>query len=39
MSKLLTWHVLWVIAIGYLLGYYFPRLGEMTVGKVIPTPR
>jgi hypothetical protein len=30
------WHFLFVVAIGYLLGYYFPQLGTMTVNKVIP---
>ena len=29
-------HWIWVIIVGYLLGYYFRGLGNMTVGKLYP---
>lgn len=32
-------HFLWIIALGYILGYYFPKLGQATVGRIVPTPR
>lgn len=32
------WHVFLIIALGYILGYYFPALGQATVGKLIPYP-
>lgn len=28
------WHFIWILALGYILGYYFPQLAAMTVGKV-----
>jgi hypothetical protein len=32
--KTYYWHVLWIVAIGYLLGYYFRGLGNATVAKL-----
>lgn len=32
--KLFSFHLLWIILIGYLLGYYFRALGDVTVGKL-----
>lgn len=29
------WHILFLILVGYALGYYAPQLGTMTVGKLI----
>lgn len=34
--KFFSWHLLWIILIGYLLGYYFRGLGDATVGKLYP---
>lgn len=31
-----SWHVIWILAVGYLLGYYFRQLGNATVAKVVP---
>jgi hypothetical protein len=32
-----TWHiiVLWLV-IGYVLGFYFPTVGNMTIGRLYP---
>ena len=30
------WHIVGILVIGYLVGYYFPMLGQATVAKVIP---
>jgi hypothetical protein len=27
-------HFLWIIALGYALGYWMPKLGDMTLGKI-----
>lgn len=32
------WHMVLLLLIGYLLGYYFPTFGKATIGKVIPYP-
>lgn len=32
------WHLLAVLLIGYLIGYYVPSIGRATVGKIIPYP-
>jgi len=32
--KMISFHLLWIILIGYLLGYYFRGLGDVTVGKL-----
>ena len=37
--KYIGWHFLWIIALGYILGYYFPALGMATIGKIIPYQR
>ena len=29
-------HFIWIILLGYLLGYYWPGLAKMTVGKFLP---
>lgn len=29
------WHLIWILAIGYLIGYYFRGIGNMTVGKLV----
>jgi hypothetical protein len=29
-------HCLWIAILFYLIGVYFPGLGKMTVGKIIP---
>lgn len=31
-----NWHFVWVLAIGYVLGYYFKTPGNLTVGKLKP---
>jgi hypothetical protein len=28
------WHVLGLVFIGYALGYWMPKLGDMTLGKL-----
>lgn len=33
MSK---WHLFFILIIGYVVGYYFRGLGNMTVGKLYP---
>ena len=30
------WHLFLVLAVGYLIGYYWRSLGNATVAKVIP---
>jgi hypothetical protein len=32
-------HSIWIIIIAYILGYYFPQLAAMTVGKLKPASR
>lgn len=32
--KFPAWHFLWILLLGYLLGYYLPQVGNMTVGKI-----
>lgn len=32
-----SWHFFWVLAVGYILGYYFPVVAKMTVGKLYPS--
>lgn len=27
-------HFLWILALGYAIGYWMPRLGDMTLGKL-----
>jgi hypothetical protein len=29
------WHWIWIIVLGYLIGYYWRGLGNMTVGKLV----
>lgn len=29
------WHCIWVLALGYIIGYYFRTPGNATVGKLI----
>ena len=29
-----NWHFFWVLALGYILGYYFRSPGNMTIGKL-----
>lgn len=29
-----NFHFIWVLLVGYLLGYYFPELARMTAGKL-----
>jgi hypothetical protein len=32
-----TWmHCIWVLLLGYLIGYYFPQLAKATAGKLYP---
>jgi len=31
------WHCLWILLLGYLLGYYFRSAGNMTVGRLYPS--
>lgn len=31
MSK---WHVVWILLLGYALGYWFRPLGNMTLGRI-----
>lgn len=28
------WHFIWIIALGYALGYWMPKLGDATLGKI-----
>jgi hypothetical protein len=28
------WHILILVAIGYALGYWMPKIGDMTIGKI-----
>lgn len=28
------YHFVWILVIGYLLGYYFRSVGNMTVGRI-----
>lgn len=35
--KYFSLHVIWILALGYLLGYYFPGPGKMTVGRFFPS--
>lgn len=30
-------HFLWIILIGYVIGYYFRSVGNMTIGKLYPS--
>jgi len=30
------WHWIWIILLGYLIGYYWRGLGNMTVARLIP---
>ena len=30
-------HFVWIVALGYLIGYYFRGVGNMTVGKLYPS--
>ncbi len=30
------WHIIGLLLIGYVIGYYWPALGKMTVGKIKP---
>lgn len=30
-----SWHWLWVLLLGYVIGYYFRMPGNMTVGKLV----
>ena len=30
------WHILILLAIGYALGYWMPKLGDVTLAKVYP---
>ena len=29
-----SWHFIWILALGYALGYWFPTPGNMTIGKL-----
>jgi hypothetical protein len=29
-------HFIWILALGYALGYWMPKLGDMTLAKVYP---
>jgi hypothetical protein len=31
---MLKWHFIWILALGYVLGYYFPQFAAMSVGKI-----
>jgi hypothetical protein len=35
--KFPAWHFLWILALGYLIGYYFRGLGNATVAKLYPS--
>ena len=35
--KAFSWHWIWVLVLGYILGYYFRGVGNMTVGKLVPS--
>jgi hypothetical protein len=28
------WHILALVAIGYAIGFWMPKLGQMTLGKI-----
>lgn len=30
-----SWHWLWVLLIGYAIGYYFRSPGNMTIGRLV----
>jgi hypothetical protein len=32
--KWISWHAIWIVALGYALGYWFPSIGNMTIGKI-----
>lgn len=32
------WHILGLVLIGYALGYWMPKFGAMTLGKIGITP-
>jgi hypothetical protein len=34
--KMNGWHCLLALLVGYLIGYYFPQLGQSTVGRLMP---
>jgi len=34
---MLKWHFIWILILGYLLGYYFRSFGNMTVAKLYPS--
>ena len=36
MAKWSWWHFIWVIALGYALGYWFPGLGNATIARIKP---
>jgi hypothetical protein len=29
-----AWHIIGLIVIGYALGYWMPKIGDMTLGKI-----
>jgi hypothetical protein len=31
------YHCIWVLVLGYIIGYYFRGLGNATVGKLYPS--
>lgn len=33
------WHWVWIFLLGYLVAYYWPWLGDLTVGKLIPSKK
>jgi hypothetical protein len=32
----MKWHGLFLLVIGFLIAYYWPTVGDMTIGKLIP---
>lgn len=30
------YHCIWILILGYLIGYYWRGLGNMTVAKIVP---
>ena len=30
------WHIIGLLIIGYVIGYYWPALGKMSVGRIMP---
>jgi hypothetical protein len=33
-----SWHFIWILIVGYLIGYYFRGIGDMSVGRFYKGP-